>query len=82
MSTETISNKTSLRTSINDILLDVSWAQISKKYFGKSRSWLNQKINGVNSNGGKSEITEKEREQLKIALHDLAARINNCADAI
>jgi len=79
---ETMAQQNTLRKSVNDILLDVSWAQISKKYFGKSRSWLNHKINGVNSNGGKSEITEQEREQLKTALHDLAARINNCAEAI
>ncbi len=71
-----------LKQSVSDILLDISWAQISKKYFGKSRSWLNHKINGINSNGAKTEISLEEKEQLKHALKDLAKRIEACADSL
>ena len=71
-----------LKEGIYDILLDVSWAQISKNYFGKSRSWLNHKINGIDSNGGKSKITEDEKKQLKNALIDLSKRIEACANKL
>lgn len=79
---QTEEKTTTLRQSIDDILLDVSWAQISKKHFGKSRSWLNHKINGINSNGGTAEISETEKEQLKKALKDLAERIVVCAEKL
>ncbi len=70
---------TTLKQSLNDILLDISWAKISQKYFGKSRSWLNHKINVIDSNGNKAEISENERLQLKEALLDLSKRIEYCA---
>lgn len=31
----------------NDILLDVTWAKIAKRYFGKSPSWIYNKLNGT-----------------------------------
>ncbi len=77
-----ITKTQSLKQSVSDILLDISWAQVSKKYFGKSRSWLNHKINGINSNGAKTEISLEEKEQLKHALKDLAKRIEACADSL
>ena len=77
-----ITKTLSLKQSVSDILLDISWAQVSKKYFGKSRSWLNHKINGINSNGVKTEISIEEKEQLKHALKDLAKRIETCADSL
>lgn len=40
-----ISQSSSLKNVTDDILLDVSWVQISTKYFGKPRTWLNTKIN-------------------------------------
>lgn len=36
----------------NDILLDVTWAKIAKRYFGKSPSWMYNKLNGTDGNGG------------------------------
>lgn len=74
--------KTSLRKQVNDILLDISWAQLSKNYFGKSRSWLNHKINGIDSNGKPTEISEEERTQIKEALLDLSSRIKRCAEEL
>jgi hypothetical protein len=74
--------KTSLRKQVNDILLDISWAQLSKNYFGKSRSWLNHKINGIDSNGKPTEISEEEVAQIKEALLDLSSRIKRCAEEL
>lgn len=65
-----------------DIIVDISWAQISQKYFGKSRSWLSQKMTGIDGNGITTEFSAEEKEILKGALVDLSERIRTCADKI
>jgi len=60
---------------LRDIILDVTWSKISKRYFGKSSSWMYNKINGIDGNGGTGGFTDAEREQLKGALIDFSARL-------
>lgn len=67
---------------LSDILLDISWARLSTHYFGRSRSWLHQKLDGKNSNGGEGGFTEDEKKALKNALKDLSSRINAAAERI
>lgn len=74
--------KQTMKQTLSDILLDISWAKLSTNYFGKSRSWLHQKLDGRNSNGGEGGFTEEEKQQLKGALCDLADRIRKAADQI
>lgn len=74
--------KESMKNQMWDIIVDVSWAQISQKYFGKSRSWLSQKLTGIDGNGKETEFTNEEKEILKGALCYLANRIRICADKI
>jgi len=69
-----MNEKANIESILTDIIVDVSWANISKKYFGKSRSWLHHKI--ADSKGG---LTNEERNTLKKALYDLASRIENVA---
>ena len=64
-----------IREQVWDIIVEVSWGQISEQYFGKSRSWLSKKMNGKGFNGGEGDFTEEEKEQLKGALFDLSERI-------
>ena len=71
--------KQAVKKIVWDIIVDVSWANISKKYFGKSRSWLHHKLQGTDSNNG---FTDDERQQLKESLYDLANRTNACADKL
>lgn len=71
-----------MKQTLSDILLDISWARLSVKYFGKSRSWLHQKLDGKNSNGGVGGFSEAEKAELRLALKDLSARINTAADRI
>lgn len=74
--------KESMKSLMWDIIVDISWANISTKYFGKSRSWLSQKMNGKDGNGQDTEFSESEKEKLKFALNDLARRIQECAEKI
>lgn len=68
-----------VKTQLEDILLDVSWARIARNYFGKSSSWIYNKLNGIDGNGGKGEFTESEKENLRSALNDLAERLQIAA---
>lgn len=78
---ETISTeKVSTREQLRDIALDITWAKIAQKYFGKSSSWIYNKINEVDGNGGKGGFTDEEKQQLKEALYDFADRIRKTAD--
>ena len=71
-----------MKQTLQDILLDISWARLSTRYFGRSRSWLHQKVDGRNSNGGEGGFSETEKEQLRSALKDLSQRIDKAADLI
>ena len=70
------------RQRLNDILIDISWGQIAKKYFGKSPSWLYHKLDGIDGNGGEGRFSDTELEQFKGALCDLADRIRRVADSL
>ena len=74
-------NRETVKQKMSDILLDVSWAKISEKYFGKSRSWLYHKMDGIN-NGKPDDFDDAEKEILRYALLDLSSRINKCANSI
>lgn len=74
-------NRMAMKQKMSPILLDVSWAKISENYFGKSRSWLYHKLDGVN-NGKPDDFNETEKETLRNALLDLASKINKCANSI
>ena len=74
-------NRETVKQKMSDILLDVSWAKISEKYFGKSRSWLYHKMDGMN-NGKPDDFDEAEKEIPRNALLDLSQRIIRCAESI
>lgn len=71
-----------MKSKMWDIIVDISWANVSTKYFGKSHSWLSQKMNGKDGNGADVAFTDAEKEQLKFALNDLAKRIQICAEKL
>ena len=81
METETLTVKT-VKQQLSDIMLDISWAKIAQKYFGKSSSWMYHKLDGIDGNGNKSDFTYSERVQLRNALFDFAERIRNSAQSI
>ena len=69
---------TSVKAQLRDIILDISWSKITGRYFGKSPSWLYNKINGVNGDS----LSYSERLQLKNALYDFTERVRIAADCI
>lgn len=64
------------------ILNAVSWAEISRTYFGKSNSWLYHKMNGIDGNGKPTTFNDEERQQLKTALLDLSSKIADSANRL
>jgi hypothetical protein len=79
---EKVMMQPSVKQTINDIALDVSWAKIAKRYFGKSPSWIYHKIDGIDGNGGNGEFTPDEKQLFVNALFDLSARIRICAENV
>ena len=71
-----------VKARLQDILMHVSWGDISREYFGKSGSWLYHKLNGIDGNKKPIDFTTEERYQLKGALIDLSERIRRAADTI
>lgn len=82
METITTKKTSSVKQEMSDILLDISLAKISTKYFGKSRSWLYHKLDGVAGNGKPNSFSEEEKEILRGALNDLSERIRRASDNI
>ena len=72
----------SMKVKLEDILLAISWADLSKTYFGKSNSWLYHKLDGIDGNKKPIEFSEEEKYTLKGALIDLSDRIRRAADRI
>ncbi|MBR0041775.1 MAG: DUF5053 domain-containing protein [Bacteroides sp.] len=71
-----------MKQKLADLLVAISWADLSRTYFGKSNSWLYHKMNGIDGNGKPTDFTEEEKETLKGALCDLSNRIRIAADSI
>jgi Domain of unknown function (DUF5053) len=80
MATIQIKQNVSVKQKLSDILLDISMAKISTKYFEKSRSWLYHKLDGMDGNGKPTDFSAEEKEQLRNALQDLSNRIATCAN--
>lgn len=72
--------KMTMKQQLWDIIIEVSWGQISEQYFKKSRSWLSKKMNGKGFNGEPhTDFTPEEKEILRGALVDLSERIKTAA---
>ncbi|SDE69480.1 DUF5053 domain-containing protein [Riemerella columbipharyngis] len=76
-------SKMTMKQQLWDIIVEISWGEISEQYFKKSRSWLSKKMNGKGFNGeANADFTPEEKEILKGALIDLSERIRKAANGI
>lgn len=73
--------QTAVRQILEPIILNISWAEISRVYFGKSRAWLYQKFTGYDGHSA-TDFSDDEREVMKNSLYDLASKITQCADKL
>lgn len=69
------------RAKLGDMPEAISFSYIAKKYFGKSRGWLMQKVNGNIVNGKQAAFTEDERKQFRAALQDISKQLSIAARA-
>jgi len=53
----------------------ISLNMIANDYFGKSRSWLHQRLRGHTVNGKPAEFTEEERRKFAYALNDISKKM-------
>lgn len=70
------------KSRLSDILVEISWREIARRYFGKSSSWLYHKLDGIKGDGSEGGFTQEETQRLKEALTDLASRITNAASKL
>lgn len=64
---------------MGDIVTELKWSKIARNYFGKSSSWIYNKLLGIDGNGGVGGFTEKETEVLRNALLDYSERLRAAA---
>ena len=64
-----------IRERLGDIVDFVNLSYVAKHYFGKSRTWLYQRMNGNKVNGKTAFFTRAERKQLEDALHDIGKQL-------
>ncbi|MBO7192286.1 MAG: DUF5053 domain-containing protein [Bacteroidales bacterium] len=50
---------------------------MAKSYFGKSRQWLYQRVNGLLVNGKQAQFTPAELETLNFALKDMGEKLSS-----
>ena len=55
----------------------VSVSYIAQKYFGRTRHWLYQRLNGSLVNGKPARFTAEEKKKLQEALQDISSIITN-----
>ena len=70
-----------VRRILADTLPFISVSEFAKQYFGKSASWLLQRINGNEVHGKRASFTSEEMNTLASALKDVANRLTKAASA-
>ena len=71
-----------LKTKLEKVSKYVSMSYIAGNYFGKSRSWLNNKIKGNLVNGKTASFTKDELNLFTSALINISKEINETALSI
>nr|WP_249932075.1 DUF5053 domain-containing protein [Bacteroides salyersiae] len=68
--------ETILRDKLGELPEAISFSYIARKYFGKNRHWLYQRINGNIVNGKKARLTDNELKTFLNALNDVSEMIH------
>jgi len=73
---------TTVKQQLYDLLISISWGDLSHRYFGQSGAWLYNKLDGKDRDNNPTPFTKEEIEQLRGALYDLSIRIRKAADGL
>ena len=65
----------SIQQKMSELYNAINLSYIARCYFGKSRSWLYQRIKGYNVNGKKAKFTQDEKQVFINALNDIKNKI-------
>ncbi len=65
-----------LREQLGPLAEALNMSYIARTYFGKSRSWLSQRLNGSVVNGKRASMTDEEKATLTSALQDIQSQIS------
>lgn len=68
-----------VRKQLEEVLPFISVSEFAKRYFGKSASWLHQRINGNAVHGKVAMFTPAELHTLANALRDVAGKLTHVA---
>jgi hypothetical protein len=79
---ENTTKSTEIKAALKDVFLYIVWGKFSNTYFGKSSSWLYNKFNGRDGNGGTGGFTDTEKLLLKNSLNEFADKIKQTAASI
>ncbi|MDR1718447.1 MAG: DUF5053 domain-containing protein [Prevotella sp.] len=71
-----------IRRQLEPVLPYVSLSMIAKEYFGKSRNWLYQKLNGNMVNGKPAYFTDDEKLKLKYAIDDITKKFQSVSASL
>lgn len=66
-----------IKLQLQDVSEIISIAWIAKKYFGKTKNWLYQRINGNIVNGKPCKFTDEEIDIFNQALQDISKKIGS-----
>lgn len=71
-----------LKPALGELVYDLEWAPVARKYFDRSPSWIYNKLKCIDGNGGVGGFTDEEAEKLRGALCDMADRLRDAAAKI
>jgi len=77
-----IDNEISFLTQLEGIEDFLNLTQFSRRYFGKTRSWLFQRLHGWNVHGKPARFTDSEKKRFSDALILLSDDIRNVAQKL
>lgn len=71
-----------VKPAIDEVMFDLEWTPIAKRYFGKCPSWIYNKLKCRDGNGGIGGFTDAKIEQLSEAFYDFADRLRAAAEEL
>ena len=74
---EKAENAINLKKQLGEVSEIVSLSYIARTYFGKTRAWLHQRINGNMVNGKSAQFTGTELQQFQHALKDISKKLGS-----